>query len=187
MLAMPEIHFSPSEKLSSADFSPVADATERNCGVLLPSLDSVTRKENATEPVPPPPRSARLAKKRKRKTRKNADSGGNSDVPESDCADPEEFLQKQRRDRLMRAQKLAWNLAAVNRTPVLRKMVRCLMKFLMRKRSITGKSAMEDEINSLKTMDCVEEVDLSSLSDSTSNISTRWVLTLRTDERGNRK
>lgn len=48
------------------------------------------------------------------------------------------------------------------------------------------KTAMEYEINSFKAVDCVEEVDMSSLSDFASKNRTRWVLTLQTDERKNR-
>lgn len=63
VLVIPEIDVSPGVKLTSADVFPVAVATERSCGMPLPSLDSVTTKDNVTEPSPPPRLLARLERR----------------------------------------------------------------------------------------------------------------------------
>lgn len=49
------------------------------------------------------------------------------------------------------------------------------------------KKAMENEIQSFKSNSCVEEVDLHSLEDNANKVSTRWVLTLKSNEDGPRK
>lgn len=49
------------------------------------------------------------------------------------------------------------------------------------------KTAMENEIQSFRNNNCVEEVELDSLEDQANKVSTRWVLTLKTNEDGTRK
>lgn len=49
------------------------------------------------------------------------------------------------------------------------------------------KTAMENEIKSFQSNACVEEVELSSLGNQANKVSTRWVLSLKTNEDGSRK